>query len=121
MCIRDRVTSTKKLQDAKRDGSSKSEQRKPKSELAKQRKSIREKLKKVSAKVLIFMYVTDFREEHLKHVIESLDSDLFVRSTGLSIEGFRKLTEAGVFDVNRMDDAIQKFRYFERKSLEAVR
>lgn len=115
------VTSTKKLQDAKRDGSSKSEQRKPKSELAKQRKSIREKLKKVSAKVLIFMYVTDFREEHLKHVIESLDSDLFVRSTGLSIEGFRKLTEAGVFDVNRMDDAIQKFRYFERKSLEAVR
>ena len=115
------VTASEKLAKTKRDGGSKSEQRKPKSELATQRKSIREKLKKVSAKVLIFMYVTDFREERLHHVIESLDTELFLRATGLSIAGFRKLTDAGVFDIGQMNDAIQKFRYFERKSLEAVR
>jgi hypothetical protein len=115
------VTASEKLAKTKRDGGSRSEQRKSKSELATQRKSIREKLKKVSAKVLIFMYVTDFREERLHHVIESLDTDLFLRATGLSIEGFRKLTDAGVFDVGQMNDAIQKFRYFERKSLEEVR
>lgn len=115
------VTASNKLGAAKRAGASKSEQRKPKSELASQRKSIREKLKKVSAKVLIFMYVTDFREERLNHVIESLDTELFLRATGLSVDGFGRLTDAGVFDVGQMNDAIQKFRYFERKSLEAVR
>jgi len=115
------VTASNKLGDAKRAGASKSEQKAPKKELAKRRASIRDKLKKVSAKVLIFMYVTDFREERLVHVIESLDTELFLRSTGLSIDGFRKLTDVGVFNVGQMNDAIQKFRYFERKSLESVR
>lgn len=115
------VTASQKLGDVKRAGGSKSEQRKPKTELAQKRKSIREKLKKVSAKVLIFMYVTDFREERLLHVIEALDTELFLRATGLSLDGFRKLTEAGVFNEGQMNDAIQKFRYFERKSLEGVR
>ena len=44
-----------------------------KSETAKQRKEIREKLQKFLAKIPVFMYVTDFREEALKDVIESLD------------------------------------------------
>ncbi len=114
------VTASNQLGDVKRAGGSNTDQKKPKKELAQRRKSIREKLKKVSAKVLIFMYVTDFREERLQHVIESLDTDLFLRATGLSLEGFRKLTDAGVFNVGQMTDAIQKFRYFEKKSLEAV-
>lgn len=114
------VTASKKLGDVKRAGGPNSEQKKPKRELAENRKNIREKLKKVSAKVLIFMYVTDFREERLLHVVESLDTELFLRSTGLSLEGFRKLTDAGVFNVGQMNDAIQKFRYFEKKSLETV-
>jgi hypothetical protein len=114
------VTASKKLGAVKRDGGSNAEQKKPKKELAQRRKSIREKLKKVSAKVLIFMYVTDFREERLLHVIESLDTDLFLRATGLSLGGFRKLTDVGVFNVGQMNDAIQKFRYFEKKSLEVL-
>jgi hypothetical protein len=84
------------------------------------RKNIREKLKKVSAKVLIFMYLTDFREERLAHVIESLDTELFLRSTGLLRGTYRKLTEIGVIDVGNMTDAIQKFRYFEKKSIEGL-
>lgn len=114
------VTASKKLAAVKRAGGSGSEQRKPKKEIADKRRNIREKLKKVSAKVLIFMYLTDFREERLAHVIESLDTDLFVRSTGLSLESYRKLTEIGVIDVGNMTDAIQKFRYFEKKSIQAL-
>ncbi|WP_194421207.1 GIY-YIG nuclease family protein [Microbacterium abyssi] len=114
------VTASKKLATVKRDGGGAKEQRPHKKAIADQRKDIRAKLKKVSAKVLIFMYLTDFREERLKHVIESLDTELFLRSTGLSLESYGKLTEIGVIDVGNMTDAIQKFRYFEKKSIEAL-
>ncbi len=50
-----------------------------------------------------------------------VDTDLFIRSTGLSLESYRKLTEIGVIDVGNMTDAIQKFRYFERKSVESLK
>lgn len=66
------------------------------------------------------MYLTDFREERLAHVIESLDTELFLRSTGLSLGSYGKLTEIGVIDVGNMTDAIQKFRYFEKKSIEGL-
>lgn len=114
------VTASQKLKGVKRAGGGAKEQAKPKKEIAEKRKSIREKLKKVSAKVLIFMYLTDFREERLAHVIESLDTELFLRSTGLSLGSYRKLTEIGVIDVGNMTDAIQKFRYFEKKSIEGL-
>src|SRR3546814_10628667 len=70
------VTSTKKLKKAKReqDGELDPGQKKEQSDTAKQRKEIREKLQKFLARIPVFMYVTDFREEALKDVIESLDS-----------------------------------------------
>jgi hypothetical protein len=114
------VTRSKQLGEIKRQGGGAKEQKPHKKEIAEKRKNIREKLKKVSAKVLIFMYLTDFREERLTHVIESLDTDLFLRSTGLSLPSYRKLTEIGVINVGNMTDAIQKFRYFERKSIEGL-
>jgi hypothetical protein len=51
---------------------------------ADKRKGIPVKLKEVSAKVLIFLHRTDVREERLAHVIESLDTELFLRSAGRS-------------------------------------
>ena len=114
------VTASQKLKDVKRSGGPKKDQAKPKKEIAEKRKNIREKLKKVSAKVLIFMYLTDFREERIAHVIESLDTELFLRSTGLSLASYRKLAEMGIIDVGNMTDAIQKFRYFEKKSIEGL-
>lgn len=114
------VTNSEKLKGIKRAGGGEDKQRPPKKEIAQQRRSIREKLKKVSAKVLIFMYLTDFREERLAHIVESLDTELFLRSTGLSLPSYRKLTELGVIDVGNMTDAIQKFRYFEKQSIEGT-
>lgn len=113
------ISSTDRLTKLKREGSPPKEAKAPKKKLVEKRKSIRDKLKKISAKVLIFMYLTDFREERLLHVIDSLDQELFLRSTGLSLNGFKKLSEVGVFNEARMNDAIQKYRYFERKSIEA--
>ena len=78
-----------------------------------QRKEIREKLQKFAPRS-VFMYVTDFREEALKHVIESLDSDLFERVTGLAVNDFRILNDIGLFNAQNMNHAIYQFRSFER-------
>ena len=63
------------------------------------------------------MYVTDFREEALKDVIESLDPALFERVTGLTVEDFELLSDIGFFNARNMDAAIWQFRRFERESL----
>ena len=67
------------------------------------------------------MYLTDFREEALVDVIESLDTQLFERVTGLTLEDFHKLAEVGVFHPAHMNEAIWQFRLFERASLDYLR
>jgi T5orf172 domain-containing protein len=113
------ITSTKMLKKAKREqgGQLDPEQKREQSETAKKRREIREKLQKFLARVPVFMYGTDFREEALKHVIESLDPALFERVTGLTIEDFRLLSDLGLFNAKNMDAAIWQFRQFERASL----
>jgi hypothetical protein len=85
--------------------------------LAGERKQIREKLRKLNSRLILFMYLTDFREEKLKHVIESIEPDLFKLATGMKLGSFSKLTEYGVFRPERMTEVIQSYRYFERQSL----
>lgn len=113
------VTSTKLLKQAKREqgGELDPDQRREQSETAERRKEIREKLQKFLARIPVFMYTTDFREEALKHVIESLDPALFERVTGLTIDDFKLLSELGLFNARNMDAAIFQFRQFERASL----
>ncbi len=113
------VTSTKLLKKAKREqgGELDPSQKKQQAETAKQRKEIREKLQKFLAKIPVFMYATDFREEALKHVIESLDSLLFERVTGLTVDDFKLLSELGLFNAQHMDAAIYQFKSFENPSL----
>ena len=113
------VTNSSKIRELKIDGGGAKEQTPPKKALAKERSNLRKKLKKISAKVLIFMYLTDFREEQLSHVVNSIDTELFHRSTGLKLSSYRRLVEIGVVDEANMTDAIQKFRYFERSSIRA--
>jgi T5orf172 domain len=113
------VTSTKMLKKAKREQGGKldPEQKQVQTETARRRKEIREKLQKFLARIPVFMYGTDFREEALKHVIESLDPTLFERVTGLTIEDFTLLSDLGLFHARNMDAAIYQFRQFERASL----
>lgn len=93
-------------------------------ELSAARKAKREQVKSLRAKLLkfvqavpVFMYLTDFREEALVDVIESLDTQLFERVTGLTLDDFHKLSEVGVFHPAHMNEAIWQFRLFERASL----
>jgi hypothetical protein len=113
------ITSTKKLKKAKREqgGQLDESQKNEQSEAAKKRKEIREKLQKFLAKIPVFMYVTDFREEALKHVIESLDSALFERVTGLTVADFKLLSKLGLFNAQHMNAAIYQFKAFEDASL----
>jgi hypothetical protein len=113
------VTSTKLLKKAKRDqgGELDPEQKKTQNSTAKLRKEIREKLQKFLAKIPVFMYVTDFREEALRHVIESLDTALFERVTGLAVDDFKVLSDIGLFNAQHMDSAIYQFKSFETASL----
>lgn len=116
------IAQSKKLREAKKgkaagvetDDDDLSAARKAKRE---QVKSLRAKLLKFVQAVPVFMYLTDFREEALVDVIESLDTQLFERVTGLTLADFHKLSEVGVFHPAHMNEAIWQFRLFERASL----
>jgi hypothetical protein len=114
------ITSTKKLKKVEREKGKNNlddDEKKEKKESTSIKKQIREKLQKFLAKIPVFMYVTDFREEALKDVIESLDSDLFTRVTGLTVDDFRLLNKIGVFNAQHMNAAIYQFKSFETASL----
>lgn len=114
------ITNTKDLKKAKREQGGKldSNQRKQQKETSSKRKEIREKLQKFLAKIPVFMYVTDYREEALKHVIESLDPELFERVTGLTVEDFRTLNQIGLFNAQHLNHAIYQFKRLESASLD---
>lgn len=112
------VTSTKKLKAVKRDTPKLDDgEKKEQSDSRKLRTEVRKKLQKFLAKIPVFMYLTDFREEALVHVIRLLDPDLFERVTGLTIPDFELLSGIGVFNAERMNAAIYQFRQFEAASL----
>lgn len=94
--------------------------KKARAEKRKQVTTLRDKLLKFVQAVPVFMYLTDFREEALVDVIESLDSQLFERVTGLTISDFRTLSEIGVFHPGHMNEAIWQFRLFEEASLDYI-
>ena len=84
------------------------------------RKKVQEKLIKFATRIPIFMYLTDYREASLLDIIRKLDNQLFKKVTGLSIEDFELLLSVGVFNNEKMNSAIAKFRDFETPSLSYV-
>ena len=81
------------------------------------RKQIQEKLLKFATRIPVFMYLTDYREETLVHVITKLEPNLFKKVTGLSVEDFELLVSLHVFNGDLMNDAIYKFKRYEDTSL----
>lgn len=117
------IASAQKVREAKK--SKKDDQEPEDPEVAAARKAKRERVKSLRDKLLkfvqripVFMYLTDFREQALVDVIESLDTQLFERVTGLTLEDFHQLSEVGVFAPEHMNEAIWQFRLFERGSLD---
>lgn len=81
------------------------------------RKQVQEKLIKFAARIPVFMYLTDYREQRLKDVITRLEPGLFKKVTGLTTEDFERLVGLGVFNSGLMNDAVSKFRRYEDSSL----
>ncbi|MBF2754719.1 MAG: GIY-YIG nuclease family protein [Gammaproteobacteria bacterium AqS3] len=86
-------------------------------ELKKLRRTIQEKLIKFATRVPVFMYLTDYREQTLKEIIERLEPDLFEKVTGLTLGDFKLLVDLGVFNSALMNDAVYKFKRYEDASL----
>ena len=81
------------------------------------RKQVQEKLLKFAARVPVFMYLTDYREQRLKDVITRIEPRLFQKVTGLTTADFERLVSLGVFNSQLMNDAVWKFRRYEDASL----
>lgn len=81
------------------------------------RKQVQEKLIKFATRIPVFMYLTDFRESTLRDVITKIDSELFMKVTGLTVKDFELLVSIGLFNENLMNDAVFKFRRYEDDSL----
>lgn len=108
----------KKLKDG---GNMQVKEKKELTEAEKERKSLRkkvqEKLIKFAARVPVFMYLTDYREQSLKDVITRIEPALFRKVTGLTTDDFGHLVTLGVFNDALMNDAVYKFRRYEDASL----
>ncbi len=119
------INRSEQIKDAKRqiaDGYDLNEKEKRElTEAEKERKSLRkqiqEKLIKFAARIPVFMYLTDYREQRLKDVITKIEPALFKRVTGLTTEDFERLVSLGVFNSGLMNDAVWKFRRYEDSSL----
>jgi hypothetical protein len=81
------------------------------------RKDVQEKLLKFAARIPVFMYLTDYREQRLKDVITKIEPRLFQKVTGLTTADFERLVSLGVFNSQLMNDAVWKFRRYEDASL----
>ena len=119
------INRSEQIKDAKRkigEGEDlNKKERKELTEAEKERKSLRkqvqEKLVKFAARIPVFMYLTDFREERLEDVIKKIEPRLFQRVTGLTTADFDNLVQLGVFNRALMNDAVWKFRRYEDASL----
>jgi hypothetical protein len=119
------INRSEQINDAKRRaGEGEELSKKEKKELTqaeKERKSLRkqvqEKLIKFAARIPVFMYLTDYREQELKDVITKIEPRLFLKVTGLTTADFERLVSLGVFNSALMNDAVWKFRRYEDASL----
>lgn len=118
------ISQSKRLKDAKKKGTNAGgtpeddETKAARKAKRDQVKTLRSKLLKFIQRIPVFMYLTDFREQTLVHVIESLDTQLFERVTGLTLDDFHQLAKSGVFQPGHMNEAIWQFRLFESASID---
>ena len=116
------VNRTDVIKKAKKDGKDKTpkerrQQTDEEKELKSKRKQVQEKLIKFAARIPVFMYLTDYREHTLREVIEQLETALFERVTGLTLEDFKLLVSLRLFNDALMNLAVLNFKRYEDASL----
>lgn len=93
------------------------EENKRKDEAAKKREDLKQKLRRFLTRIPVFMYLTDNREKNIPDIILQDEPELFQEVTSLSVDDFKRLVNAKVFNESKMNDAVWKFRNFEEPSL----
>lgn len=104
----------------RRNGERESERKEISQEEKERRKKlgeIREKLIKFLCRIPLFMYLTDERERTLGDIIREISPKLFLKVTGISIQEFDLLNRLGVFNADRINNAIYGFKCYEDSSL----
>lgn len=121
------ITEAEEIKKARREAAENDEEFSPKQkkelserekEVRRIRKEIQDKLIKFASRIPIFMYLTDYREYTLRDVITKVEPELFKKVTGLSKEDFSLLEGIGLFNSEKMNDAVFKFKRYEDSSLE---
>lgn len=82
------------------------------------RKKLQENLIKFAARIPVFMYLTDEREETLHQVITAVEPALFQKVTNLTVADFKLMCELGLFHEATMSAAVYAFRRYEDSSLD---
>ncbi|MCP3878905.1 MAG: GIY-YIG nuclease family protein [Sulfitobacter sp.] len=93
------------------------EEKEAKKDAGAKRDDLKKKLQRFITRLPAFMYLTDDRERAIRDIIAQGEGDMFEKVTGLKLHHFGQLVDAGVFDDNKMNDAVWKFRNFEKPSL----
>ena len=105
-----------KLKNSK-DKNDKKEKEKLKNDNKNKKKELKQKLMKFIKNMPIFMYLTDYREENIIDVITTLDRSLFEVSTGVTVDDFNILLNAGLFNKRVLNESVSMFRRYEDSSL----
>lgn len=116
------INKSEEIKKTRRDGDNLDKNKKKElsdeeKELKSRRRQIQEKLIKFAARIPVFMYLSDYREETLEDVITKLEPKLFKKVTGLEIADFNLLKSLDLFNTALMNDAVYKFKRYEDASL----
>ena len=74
-------------------------------------------IKRLSICMADFIYMTQFREYKIDHVIETRDSDFFKTVTGISKDDFSELCDKGFIQREALNRIVREFRHQEESSL----
>lgn len=92
-------------------------EKKQEDDAKKKKEDIKRKLQRFLTRIPAFMYLTDDREKNVLEIVTQVEPELFEKVTTLSLNDFKRLVDARVFNASKMDDAVWKFRKFEEPSL----
>ena len=107
------INSMKKSGDKSDKPEISEEERKNRKEL----QEIKKKLMKFLTRVPLFMYLTDEREKCLTDIVQEISPKLFRSVTGITIQEFNRICGLGLFNAERINDAIYSFKRYEDSSL----
>lgn len=115
------ISTEKTLKDKKKKNEELTKKdKKDKKESDNVKKQLRELLLKFITRLPVFMYLTDDREKSVKELIEQIETDLFVKTTGISLETFEELCKIDIFNVQSLNAAIFSFKQYEDSSLNYI-